>query len=78
MLILSRRPGEAIQIGDRIRIVVLGLRGGQVRLGIEAPPEITVDREEVHRRKLQEARAIQVVQAASVDPIGMAKHSATP
>jgi carbon storage regulator len=51
MLILTRRPDEAIRIALNIRVVVLGLKGSQVRLGIEAPAEIAVDREEVHLRK---------------------------
>lgn len=54
MLILTRRPDEAIRIAPNIRIVVLGIKGLQVRIGIEAPPEITIDREEVHLRKQAE------------------------
>ena len=51
MLVLSRKLAESIVINGNIRITVLGVKGGQVRLGIEAPPEATVDREEVHRRR---------------------------
>lgn len=54
MLILTRRMGETICIGHRIRVTVLGIKGNQVRLGIDAPPDITVDREEVHERKKRE------------------------
>jgi carbon storage regulator len=50
MLCLSRYPNETIVIGDNIRITVLGNKGGQVRLGIEAPRGVTVNREEVHNR----------------------------
>ncbi len=57
MLILTRRPNEAIRLGSRIRITVLGFKGNQVRIGIEAPPEVTIDREEVWERKQQEVRA---------------------
>ncbi len=47
MLILSRRPGDAVVIGDGIRVVVLANEGGVVKLGIEAPPEVTILREEI-------------------------------
>ncbi len=57
MLILSRRLGEAIVINDNIRILVLSASGGTVRLGIEAPREVEVHREEVYRR-LQTERAM--------------------
>lgn len=51
MLILSRRVGESIQIADNITVVVLGVKGSQVRLGVEAPPSVAVDRQEIHQRK---------------------------
>jgi carbon storage regulator len=54
MLILTRRPDEALVIGPDIRITVLGIRGNQVRLGIDAPKDVIVDREEVHQRKQRE------------------------
>jgi len=47
MLILSRKAGQAIVIGDAIRIVVVAVEGGGVRLGIEAPPDVSVHRAEV-------------------------------
>ena len=57
MLILSRRRDEVVRISDVIRIHVLGIKGRQVRLGIEAPPEIVVDREEIYLRKQEELKA---------------------
>lgn len=54
MLILSRRPNEALFIGDNIVVTVLGIKGQQVRLGITAPRVVVVDRAEVHQRKLAE------------------------
>jgi carbon storage regulator len=54
MLILTRRPNEAVMIGAHVRIQVLGFKGGKVRLGIDAPLNVEVDREEVRLRK-QEA-----------------------
>jgi carbon storage regulator len=54
MLILSRRPNETLMIGDNVTVTVLGIKGTQVRLGITAPRDVVVDREEVHQRKLAE------------------------
>jgi len=54
MLILTRRIGESIIIGDNIVINVLGVRGLQVRLGIEAPRDVSVHREEIYQRILEE------------------------
>lgn len=51
MLILTRRVGESIKISDNITVVVLGVKGSQVRLGIEAPKGVAVDREEIAERK---------------------------
>jgi carbon storage regulator len=48
MLVLSRRIGEGITIGTDIRVQVIEIKGGQVRLGIEAPPAIQVHRDEVY------------------------------
>lgn len=51
MLILTRRPVEAICIGDDVRLILLGVKGTQVRFGIEAPPHVSVDREEIRELK---------------------------
>jgi carbon storage regulator len=57
VLILARRPNESLVIAGNITVTVLGIHGSQVRLGITAPPDITIDRAEVHQRKLAEYRA---------------------
>jgi len=54
MLILTRRSGEKIVIGDDVTLTVLGVKGRQVLIGIEAPPEIPVHREEVYLQILKE------------------------
>ena len=50
MLILTRRVGETLVIGDDIRITVLGARGSQVRMGVNAPKNVAVHREEIYQR----------------------------
>lgn len=54
MLILTRRPNERIMIGNDITVVVVGVKGNQVQLGVDAPQEMSVDREEIYLRKLKE------------------------
>lgn len=58
MLVLSRRPGESIVIGNQVVVTVIEVKGDQVRVGIDAPREIQVHREEVFRElEAQNARA---------------------
>lgn len=57
MLILTRRVGEALKIGDDVTVTVLGVKGNQVRLGINAPRTVAVHREEIFERIAEEANA---------------------
>ena len=56
MLILTRYIGEKIQIGEDISLTFLGVRNGRVSLGVEAPPEVGVHREEIYKRVIAERR----------------------
>lgn len=65
MLILTRKPGEVIYIGDHIKVTVVEIKGNQIRLGIDAPPEFRIFRKEIYDQIQDENRA-----AADVDTLG--------
>ena len=58
MLILTRRVGKKLIIGENVTVTVLGVKGKQVRIGIEAPSDVTVNREEIYQRILKERGAL--------------------
>lgn len=60
MLILTRRIGETLIIGDDVNITVLGVKGNQVRLGINAPKDVSVHREEIYLRIQQEKQGTEI------------------
>jgi len=68
MLILTRKLGETIRIGDEITINVVDIKGKQVRLGIEAPPEVIVHREEIYRH-IQEQNMLAVQAGGTGDSV---------
>lgn len=58
MLILTRRAGEALRIGDDIEVTVMAVSGTQVRIGIKAPRDVAVDREEIAERKRRDRESV--------------------
>ena len=68
MLILTRRVGEAVMVGDDINVTVLGVKGNQVRLGVNAPKTVSVHREEIYQRIQQEKQG-------KIEPVSFDEHS---
>lgn len=68
MLILTRRPGERLCIGENVVVTVLAVKGQQVRIGIAAPRDVAVDREEIHLRKIAEQEIAPVARMTSGAP----------
>jgi len=58
MLVITRRVGERLIIGDNVTVTVLSLKGNQVRIGIDAPRDVKVNREEIYQRIVKEEKAL--------------------
>ncbi len=69
MLILTRRVGETLMIGDEVTVTVLGVKGNQVRIGVNAPKEVAVHREEIYDRIKKEQSGDQAESARVVDEV---------
>ena len=63
MLILSRRAGEKLIIGENVTVTILAVKGNQIRIGIDAPRDVRVDREEIYQRILKEEKELNKVNA---------------
>lgn len=77
MLILTRRVGETVMIGDEVTITVLGVKGNQVRVGINAPKSVAVHREEIYERIKREKQG-EADKNKPRDPNGDVDGNATP
>jgi carbon storage regulator len=73
MLVLSRKTTEGITIGPNIRVIVLETKGGQVRLGIEAPHAVQVHRDEVYARILEENKQAALTDVITLPPFTQLK-----
>jgi carbon storage regulator len=58
VLVLTRRVGEKLVIGENVTVTVLGVKGNQIRIGIDAPRDVTVNREEIFQRILKEREGL--------------------
>lgn len=70
MLVLTRRVDESIIIGDDVKVIIVDVRGDQVKLGIEAPREISVHREEIYKEIQEENRRAALARDVSLDQLG--------
>ncbi|MCI0334134.1 MAG: carbon storage regulator [Planctomycetes bacterium] len=76
MLVLSRKESQRIRLGDSIVITIVKLSGDKVRIGIDAPVDVLVLRDELEPREQPSARSLDAVPAATLDPPAPLRHSA--
>lgn len=69
MLILTRRVGESLMIGEEVKVTVLGVKGNQVRIGVNAPKQVAVHREEIYQRiQREKTEGEEPVPPTRIDP----------
>lgn len=69
MLVLTRKPGESVTIGDNIKITVIDVKGRQVRIGVEAPRDMTIHREEIYARIHEENQRAAFMKAINMEKL---------
>ncbi len=69
MLVLTRKIDQSIIIGDNIKLIVVEIRGDQVKIGIEAPPDVTVHREEVYREIQEENKRAALRSSLNIEDV---------
>jgi carbon storage regulator len=69
MLILTRKPGESLYIGDNVKVTIVEIKGHQIRVGIDAPPELRIYREEIYQQIMDENK--KAAEAASTSTAGL-------
>ena len=72
MLVLTRKPGQSLYIGDEIKITLHGIRGNQVRIGIDAPPAVKIYREEIYMQILEENKSAATELPADLESVAEA------
>ena len=75
MLVLTRKLGESVVIGDKIRVTIVDIHGKQIRLGIDAPPEISVHRGEIYEKIAEENRRAATAEARALQDLVQAWRS---
>ena len=78
MLVLTRKSGESVKIGDEIRIIVMEVKGRQVRLGVEAPTSISIHREEIYNRIQKENLMAASMRSGDLAPLSRLLDKAKP
>lgn len=69
MLVLTRKIGESVTIGDNIKVSVMDIKGRQVRLGIEAPPSMTIHREEIYAKIQEENQRAAMMKSVNMEKL---------
>lgn len=78
MLILTRRVGETLMVGDDVTVTVLGVKGNQVRIGVNAPKDVAVHREEIYQRvQLEKSQVSDAELADRLESMGSANEGVT-